>query len=460
MKSRSLINTPAPAATQGPPAEDVRDLVAGRERDVLIALGIEDPAKGKTHIHCPFPDHPDKHPSWRWDRRQARFHCTCGSGDIFEMIKRMHGTDYPGAADLCRDVLRAPPFRARPNGHGRANGRGAHEVSDRVPSAIYDYESATGEPLFQVVRFEPKDFRQRRPDPNKPGEWISNLEGVARVPYRLPELIESVAGDHPVFIVEGEKDVDALCKLFIPATCNPGGAGKWKPEYNEHLRGADVVIIPDNDQPGRDHAADVARHLTGVAKRVRLLTLPGLQDKGDVSDWLASGGTVESLWALADQAPDFIPDSVARIANGKDRPLPGRASPAETEAKINEYIEQATTLAKYQEVARQHAKAAEAAAKENEEARQKAEQAAEEARQQAAEAEAGRKQKEQEVVDKLAGLGTLEYDRARERAAKGLGIRVTTLDSEVEKRKPEVAPFGEPIYPYWSVEPADAGRRR
>ena len=108
--------------------------------------------------------------------------------------------------------------------------------------ATYDYRDDNGTLLFQVVRFEPKDFRQRRP--NGTG-WTWSVKGVRRVPYRLPELLE--AGERVVFIVEGEKSADRLRALGIPATCSPGGAGKWHDALNEFFRGSDVVVVPDHD---------------------------------------------------------------------------------------------------------------------------------------------------------------------------------------------------------------------
>src|SRR5262245_60405898 len=152
---------------------------------------------------------------------------------------------------------------------------------DRAQSieATYDYTDENGDLLFQVVRKRGKQFQQRRP--LAVGDWAWQLGDVRRVLYRLPELIEAVANEHPVLICEGEKDVDNLRKLNVVATTSPGGAGKWRPEYCEQLKGADVVICPDNDGPGRDHADEVAAALQGIAKRVRWLVLPDLPVKGD-----------------------------------------------------------------------------------------------------------------------------------------------------------------------------------
>lgn len=165
--------------------------------------------------------------------------------------------------------------------------------------ATYDYQSETGELLFQVVRFDPKDFRQRRPDPAAADGWSWSVKGVRQVPYRVGELIEAIAQDATVFIVEGEKDVDALARASLPATCNAGGAGKWPEGLAEFFRDADVVIIPDNDEPGRNHVGVVGAALEGIAKTIRVLDLPSVGPKGDVSDWLASGSAAE-LYLLAE----------------------------------------------------------------------------------------------------------------------------------------------------------------
>lgn len=179
-----------------------------------------------------------------------------------------------------------------------------HEAPHARPRLVasYDYRAADGTLLYQACRYAPKGFRQRRPD--GAGGWTWNLDGVTRVLYRLPGLVASPMSEM-VVIAEGEKDVDALVALGLTATCNPGGAGKWRAEYAEHLRGRMVVVLPDNDEAGRRHADQVARSLVGVAAAVKIVALPGLAPKGDVSDWLAAGGTRERLVALADAAAPF-----------------------------------------------------------------------------------------------------------------------------------------------------------
>lgn len=176
--------------------------------------------------------------------------------------------------------------------------------------AAFDYRDERGELLYQAVRREPgdngkrKDFRQRRPDPDARDGWSWKLGDVRLVLYRLPELLAADPAA-PVFIPEGERHVDRLRDLGLVATCNPMGAGKWKAGdprhagFAEALRGRHVVLLPDNDSPGKQHATHVAIALGGVAASVRVLELPGLPAKGDVLDWLAAGGDYAQLMAMA-----------------------------------------------------------------------------------------------------------------------------------------------------------------
>jgi putative DNA primase/helicase len=168
--------------------------------------------------------------------------------------------------------------------------------------ATYDYTDEQGQRLYQCVRYEPKDFKQRRPAGK--GNWLWNLHGVRLVLYRLPAVIAAST----VYVVEGEKDADALIKLGVVATTSPMGArAKWCSDYSESLRGKQVFVIPDDDQDGREHAADVMRSLRGVAASVALVELPGAKDP---SEWIARGGTLEDLRVMAMCAyPDAMPDT-------------------------------------------------------------------------------------------------------------------------------------------------------
>ncbi len=171
--------------------------------------------------------------------------------------------------------------------------------------ATYDYCDEKGEVLFQAVRLAPRAFGHRRPDGN--GGWDWNLKGVPRVLFRLPRLIAADPTE-TVFVSEGEKDVLSLEKLGLLATTGSGGAGKWRDEYSTELRGRNVVILPDADEPGKKHAQQVARSLSGKAASVRIVDLP-VPPKGDVSDWLGDGHGKEELEELAAGAPEWKPES-------------------------------------------------------------------------------------------------------------------------------------------------------
>jgi hypothetical protein len=174
--------------------------------------------------------------------------------------------------------------------------------------AVYPYRNLNGDVVFETVRYEPKDFRQRRPDPNGDG-YIWNLDGVETIPYRLDEIAKKSA----VFLVEGEKDADRLWECGLAASTSPQGAGKWRERYNVYFKGKTVVILPDADEPGKSHAQDVARQLVPVAESVRIIELPGLSRKGDVSDWLDAGHTKEELRALVKATPALKAEGIPPI---------------------------------------------------------------------------------------------------------------------------------------------------
>jgi hypothetical protein len=165
----------------------------------------------------------------------------------------------------------------------------------------YDYTAADGTPLYQVVRFEPKDFRLRRRDEH--GKWVWKVTGIIPpVPYRL----DAIQSQPTVCVVEGEKDCDRLAALGLVATCNSGGASKWKSIHTDALKAAgvrEVIILPDNDEPGHAHAHAVARSCAIQTIRPKIVTLPGLPEHGDVNDWLDAGHTLEELRAHVEAAP-------------------------------------------------------------------------------------------------------------------------------------------------------------
>lgn len=243
-----------------------------------------------TLVTCVF--HDDSRPSLSLNSETGDFHCFgCeAKGSIFDFVMLRRGCDFKEALKELADFA------------------GVHEGADVKPKpeieTTYRYTDAKGTLLFEVVRFRPKDFKQRRPDGK--GGWAWNMDGIGRVPYNLPE----VAGSNYVVIVEGEKDVESLRALGVVATCNPGGVGKWKPEYNKYLQGKHVAILPDNDEPGRKHAVQVASSLNGVAAVIKVVELPGLPDKGDVSDWAKQEGNGKvPLFMAIQSAPGWEPST-------------------------------------------------------------------------------------------------------------------------------------------------------
>jgi len=274
----------------------------------------------------PCPIHGGKDDNFAVDPETGRWFChsTCGrGGDILELEEALAGGDFPARkAEVFRLVGRRTEPEYRYNA-SRANGNSAAMAPTKPaqPSGTtsgwrevdrYQYVDEAGKLRFELVRQErgegaqrEKRFLQRRPDGR--GGWIWNLDGVDPLLYRLPELLNR--STETVFLVEGEKCVHSLEARGLLASCAPMGAGKWRPEYSTVLAGRNVVVLQDNDAPGRKHAAETVENLLSVAASIRVLELPGLPAKGDIADWQDAGGTLEQLLALADAAA--LMDAVA-----------------------------------------------------------------------------------------------------------------------------------------------------
>lgn len=180
--------------------------------------------------------------------------------------------------------------------------------------AVYDYIDENGVQLFQVLRGPGKNFIQRRPDATAKSGWKYQLGDTRRVLYRLPRIIQAVAGGEIIYITEGEKDVHALEAAGVVATCNPQGAGKWKGEFSEFLRDAIVLIIADRDDPGYEHARMVAASLKGIAAAVEIRE--AAQGK-DAADHLAAGLAVRdfvTIWQDSDGPQNLAPDLLDFVA--------------------------------------------------------------------------------------------------------------------------------------------------
>ena len=199
------------------------------------------------------------------------------------------------------------PSQPRQNGDSKSKPKG-------TPTATFDYVDETGVLIYQACRYEivsedgsqTKDFVLRKP--NGFGGWSYKIKGLTRIPYRLQELLRS-HNSEPVFVVEGEKKADLLRKMGFIATCNAGGASKrtgegkradrkWPDSWSKYFVGRDVVLLPDNDDVGKEHVANVTERLGTSPRSIRMLELPGLPPKGDVVDWAAAGGTATELKTL------------------------------------------------------------------------------------------------------------------------------------------------------------------
>lgn len=167
-------------------------------------------------------------------------------------------------------------------------------------SDVYPYKDESGELKYEVVRFEPKDFNQRRPDGND--KYIWDLQGVVRLLYKLPELIASANSLEPVFIVEGEKDVNNLINIGAIATTNSGGATKWEKSFNKYFQDRDVIIIADKDDIGYDHAEIVSKEIYRSVKSVKIVQL----DVKDVSVYIEEGNTLDDLLYLCRDVPEIV----------------------------------------------------------------------------------------------------------------------------------------------------------
>lgn len=266
------------------------------------------------------PAHRDTTPSLSVCEKDGRILINCFAGCSNETILEALGLKFS-------DLFLTGSIRST-NGGNRLSGtlpaEGDRTVSRKnfgpdVPgfraTNYYDYCEPDGRMRFQIVRSEriakngliEKKFRaRRRPEPQETpvsDGWISSIKGIELIPYNLP----GIAGAPLVYVVEGEKDVETLRSLELAATCNPFGAGKWRDEFSQWLSGKTVVILPDNDEPGRTHGEAVADSVYQLAKEVLIVELPGLPRKGDVTDFVTNGGTADDLMNFVQRAPSWQP---------------------------------------------------------------------------------------------------------------------------------------------------------
>ena len=183
-------------------------------------------------------------------------------------------------------------------------------------AAQYDYTDENGQLLARKTRWETAVDGKRKKTftwSHPAGQGFQSGRNGMAVPYRLPELVKA----EPVFLCEGEKDVDNLRAQGLAATCSPDGAGtgsKWRDTYTPYFAGKTVYILQDNDDVGKKFAQYEAEKLSPVAQEVKVLDLtalwPQLPEHGDISDVMEHLGATQALadlLELADKAPRWEP---------------------------------------------------------------------------------------------------------------------------------------------------------
>ena len=268
---------------------------------------------------CPF--HKDSHPSLSVNAEKKLWTCrACGKGGSqIDFVMLSDGLSFNDALMRIAEesVGHAPPRRPP-----MVVERTATRTPPLLPTAIYRYTNAAGTVVGIKKRFEPagsrKLFTWSHPDGSS-----GQPDAAKGLVYNLPAVVDAIRTGRTVLVVEGEKCVDKLTSVGLVATTNPDGAGGgWKPAHSEHLRGADVVVLPDNDEVGRRHAANIVRLLEGKAKSVRVCELPGLPEKGDVVDFLEQHTPEELTAALLPPQPELPePMPLARIPPAPRIPL-------------------------------------------------------------------------------------------------------------------------------------------
>ena len=264
------------------------------------------------------PAHNDKNPSFSVslskDGQKILLHCFAGC-DFYSITKAL-GIEQAQLSSLNskHSVVQQKPrkLKAQITPEGVVSWfskKWNHEV---IEVERYAYKDLDGALRFSVLRANPKDFRPLNPT----GEL--NLKGVQIIPYRLPELQEAISAEKLVFFVEGEKDCDKALSMGLTCTTLPGGANRqWEDHFRDYFIDADVVVIPDHDHPGFEYAKRIGNEISNVAKRTRLLTLDGLNEGQDLSDWfLIEGNDTSKLIDLVESKSKPIPSTKLQHETG------------------------------------------------------------------------------------------------------------------------------------------------
>lgn len=233
------------------------------------------------------------------------------------------GAPLPAAGAAARRPSTTAPAGPSADANGGPEGDAPasnwHPYKDGRVVAVYPYHDANGAALYERVRLAPPDGlddprpkKAIRPRHFAPGDPKAGPDGYRwgqgghpSTLYRLPELSRAAEHGLPVFVVEGEKDVETLRAWGLVATFK---AAHWTADDAAHLRSTSAVVVPDNDDAGRARARQAAEALHAAGVVVQWLDLPGLPPKGDVTDWAALDGGANdraALEALAVAAPRF-----------------------------------------------------------------------------------------------------------------------------------------------------------
>ncbi|MBI5197057.1 MAG: AAA family ATPase [Nitrospirae bacterium] len=248
--------------------------------------------KAESQASCPF--HDDRTPSFSVNIVTGLWNCLagCGGGDVFGFYQRLKGVDFPTAIREIADL------------------QGIEEGKPQV-TATFTYRDKEGGVLYRKERLEPgrngrpKEFRFSH---QEAGRWVSGRGGDP-VLYNLPDVLQS----KHAFIVEGEGKADLLGQWGLTATCLDSGASSpWRAEYLRAFEGKErVIVLPDNDAPGRSHALKVAEALSGHVGEIKMVNLPELQEKEDVIDWSQREGNGKArLLELVKASPSWTPEVV------------------------------------------------------------------------------------------------------------------------------------------------------
>ncbi|MGO9475688.1 MAG: AAA family ATPase [Rhodomicrobium sp.] len=320
--------------------QDARKEIEGREMEILTALGIDWQARRK-HIRCPFPNHDDRNPSWRWDHESRRWFCTCGNGSIFDAVIRMRGGDFKEVVAWCKEVLGNMPQRIStvkgksaatskiPRAYAKQLPRAAALMHRTLgqPSAWWPYSGGTKGIFAVVARYDGPNGKEVLPWMPEGQRWIAKRAPNPWPLFRLPELLADT--NARVLFVEGEKTVCAAERLFPDwvVTTTSGGCKAHAGTDYAALRGRAVTIWPDNDNPGREYAQAIASHAYEAgAASIRVVAVPrGWPAACDLADELPDSA---DLREMLEDAPLWQPLQSAIPLNGNGSTYTNGHAPA------------------------------------------------------------------------------------------------------------------------------------